>query len=183
MDNKRFVIAIFLTILVCMVVFLEFDRMQMKAMYKNANAIASNLENKLQNAVKDVEFLHLAGVYEMQKRKLLPLQSALFIKKIDNNGSYALDGCDDASIPLNDKINLLGYNNSVSYTKYLYEMQAALNLEPYMKLIYKKINITHGYITFLNIILLYYFLMSLQKILILNLLWNKKIFIYWVHQK
>ncbi len=138
MDNKRFVIAIFLTILVCMVVFLEFDRMQMKAMYKNANAIASNLENKLQNAVKDVEFLHLAGVYEMQKRKLLPLQSALFIKKIDNNGSYALDGCDDASIPLNDKINLLGYNNSVSYTKYLYEMQAALNLEPYMKLIYKK---------------------------------------------
>ena len=138
MDNKKFVVAIFLTILVSMIVFLEFNRAQMKAMYKNANAITSNLDNRLQNTVKDVEFLHLAAVNKMQERKMLPLQNALLIKKIDKKSNYALDGCDGASISLHDKVNLLGYSDSTSYKKYLHEMQAALNLEAYMKLIYKK---------------------------------------------
>ncbi|ADN09372.1 sensor domain-containing diguanylate cyclase [Sulfurimonas autotrophica] len=137
MDNKKLIIAIFITLLLNMIFFLEFNRMQMKDIFRNANDIASNLENKLHNSIKAVEYLHLAALHIFNNKEKIKLHKALNIKYINENGSYALDSYEPVTAILNKEINLLGFGKTtLSEKKTLQEMEAALRLAPFLKLIY-----------------------------------------------
>jgi len=129
MDKKKLIIAIFIIVLLNMIFFLEFNRMQMRDIFKNANDIASNLEYKLDDSVEAVEYLHLAALHIFNNKEKIKLHKALNIKYINENGNYALDDDKD--------INLLGFGKTtLSEKKTLQEMEAALGLAPFLKLIY-----------------------------------------------
>ncbi len=129
MDKKRLIIAIFIIVLVSMMFFLKFNKIQMRDIFKNANNIASNLEYKLDDSVKAVEYFHLAALHIFNKKETIKLDKALNIKYINENGNYALDDGKD--------INLLGFGKTtLSEKKTLQEMEAALRLAPFLKLIY-----------------------------------------------
>jgi sigma-B regulation protein RsbU (phosphoserine phosphatase) len=89
------------------------------------------LELALYDSIKAVEYLHLAAQNIFDNKDKITLHKALRVKYINKNGNYALDD--------NSDINLLGFGKtSLSHKKLLQEMEAALHLAPFFKLVYTK---------------------------------------------
>lgn len=131
MDNKKLIIAIFIIVLFNMIVFLEFNRMQINDIYKNANAMALYIKNKADSSINAVEYLHMAAQQIFNKKEKIKPDEALHVKYIDKNGSYALD--------TNKEVNLLGFGKkALSDETMLQEMEAALHLTPYFQLLQKQ---------------------------------------------
>ena len=113
-----------------MIFFLEFNRRQMKEIFKNADAITLNLEDKLFDCMKEIECLHLAARYMLSHKQNTELHQVTSIKYMDNNGSYALD--------TQGEVNLFGFGKTLLRESTLQEMQGALELAPFLKLIYNQ---------------------------------------------
>lgn len=137
MDNKKLIIIIFIIVLLNMIFFLEFTRMQMRDLYKNADNIASSIEYKLETTKKVVQYLHLTAQYFISHKENIKLEKALQVHYVSDDGSYALDGDGNRSSQV--EANLLGFGkDALSDKKILKEMEAALQLTPFLKLIYTK---------------------------------------------
>jgi len=131
MDNKKLIIAIFIIVLLNMVFFLEFNRIQIKDIFKNANEIALNIKNRVHTSINAVEYLHMAAQQIFNKKEKIKPDEALHVKYIDENGSYALD--------TNKEVNLLGFGKkALSDEAMLQEMEAALHLTPFFQLLHKQ---------------------------------------------
>ena len=128
MDNKKLFIAVFIIVLLNMMFFLEFNRMQMKEIFRTANDIVLNIKNRVHTSIKAVECLHVAAQQVFDKKDTIKPEEALHVRYIDQNGSYALD--------TNKEVNLLGFGkNALSNRKLLQEMEAALQLTPFFQLV------------------------------------------------
>jgi len=125
MDNKKLIIAIFIIVFINMIIFLEFNRMQMKDTFKNAENIAVNLEHKLHNSTNAVKYLHLTALHILQDSKKNKPNKILNLKKLDAKNT-----------PLNEQVNLFGVRKSLMKEKNLKEIEDALELAPFLKLIY-----------------------------------------------
>ena len=137
MSNKSFIFAIFIVVLINMIVFLEFNRTQIASIFQDADNLSSSVEDELEEAFIMVEYLHLSAVDMMKDKDSLALKRSLLIKNIDKNGIYALDEYKNKKVKLNDKVNLLGYSNSYKNKELMQEIEAALRLAPYFKLVKK----------------------------------------------
>ncbi|MEN4044976.1 diguanylate cyclase [Sulfurimonas sp. NWX367] len=128
MDNKKLIITVFIIVLLNMLFFLQFNRMQMKNIFRNANEMALSIEHKMRMSINAVEYLHVAAEQIFKNKENLKPNEALHVKYVNENGTYALDE--------NKEVNLLGFGKkALSDKRLLQEMEAALQLTPFFQLV------------------------------------------------
>ncbi|WP_297442025.1 sensor domain-containing diguanylate cyclase [Sulfurimonas sp.] len=138
MKLRYVLVLVFVGIVLNAVVFLFVNRMQMQEMYQTAKSIKTTLDAKLSNAVNSVEYLHLVAKKQLEQRNKLELYYTPLIQKSSDGKYFALDKKICNNTPSDKGVNLLGSALVLNEKDTLHEMEAALQLCDYMKLIYNE---------------------------------------------
>lgn len=138
MDSRKLIIAIFVIVVLNMIFVVMLNKQQMKEIIAKANEISLNLEDKIEDVSKTVDFLHLTATCFFQDPHKIQYGLASEVKYIDKNNSYALDSEKKDFATISKEVNLLGYGKALHDKKILDEMNIALELAPFFQLVYEK---------------------------------------------
>jgi diguanylate cyclase (GGDEF)-like protein len=138
MKYKNIIIFLILIVIVNVIVFLDFNKMQIVNLYKSANNIHITVDTKINNILNSIEYLQFTATQNIKNRNNFKLKKSLLVQKIGEKDKFELKEIASKSPVLSAEGNLLGCGKFFDKKDTLQEMEAALSLTPYFRLVYKE---------------------------------------------